>query len=102
MRKGYVAWNYREADTAGLDELPDDFADYVPDAARYRERIAVGDTPVGAALKELSASNAFGEREIETYKKLLAGWEYTEATTAACGSLCCGCYPDYGNRLKFN
>ena len=80
MRKGYIAWNYREADTVGWDELPDDFADYVPDAARYRERIAAGDTPIEAALKELMATNAFNEREIETYKKLLAGWEYAEAT----------------------
>jgi hypothetical protein len=80
MRKGYIAWNYRKADTAGLDELPEDFADYVPSPARYGERIAAGDTPVEAALKELMATNAFGEREIETYKKLLAGWEYAEAT----------------------
>lgn len=80
MRKGYIAWNYRRADTAGMDELPEDFADYVPDAARYRERIAAGDTPIEAALKELMATNAFNEREIETCKKLLAGWEYAEAT----------------------
>ena len=80
MRKGYIVWNYRRADTAGMDELPEDFADYVPDAARYRERIAAGDTPIEAALKELMATNAFNEREIETYKKLLAGWEYAEAT----------------------
>lgn len=80
MRKGYIVWNYRRADTAWMDELPEDFADYVPDAARYRERIAAGDTPIEAALKELMATNAFNEREIETCKKLLAGWEYAEAT----------------------
>ena len=79
-RKVYIAGNYREADTVGRDELPEDCADDVPDAARYRGRIAAGDTPIEAALKELMATNAFNEREIETYKKLLAGWEDAEAT----------------------